>query len=446
MKTGAVVAIVGGAAAAVAVGLVLASKAQARDERALPDETPDDTPNAPKPLPAPKPDAKPTGTTTVAVASAQAVLNKLGATLKPDGLYGPKTKAAWEKAAKARKLAPDFMRHDGEHARVVGATAAALKAAAAKAPKPGPVVIADPDAPPVDDAERKAAEQAAREALEAEKKKAAEQGTTPPGPVVPKPAPKPATPEQAKVGVSSAQSALNKLGAALKLDGLYGPKTAAAWDAEAKKRKLATGFVKLDAKTARVAKATAVAIQAASIVAEAEKETGQKAKPVAPKPAPAPAPKPVAKPAAESVVATVLEAQRKLNAQGAALKEDGLYGPKTRDAWGDLAAKHGVSSRFEKVDAKNVRIDSQTAKKFDALPPLGYDRAKAKAQANDIAAMLKQQGKAYQKKRLVAWQRFAGITADGAYGPHTKAALEYYGAKPPAAFVAGTKTTYKPPA
>jgi hypothetical protein len=58
---------------------------------------------------------------------------------------------------------------------------------------------------------------------------------------------------ETNVSVASLQKALNNRGAKLKQDGLYGPKTAAAWQALARQKKLSTTIKRIGPKTARVA-------------------------------------------------------------------------------------------------------------------------------------------------------------------------------------------------
>ena len=377
----------------------LAREAAAKDAQALGTKPPAPKPVAPTPA-APKAD--------ITVKNAQTWLNALGAKLAVDGLYGPKTEQAWNTAAKNRGQGQGFTRKNQTTATVAKTASdriqADAKAALAKvppAPKP--------------------------------------------------PAPKPATPPApavitAEISVKEAQGILNDLGAGLTADGLYGPRTQTAWDAAAKNRGQKIGFTKKSANSAIIVKGTYNKLLADSIVAKAKRET-QTAQTATPKPA--------AVAGAETVVTKVLEVQRALNRQGYGLKEDGLYGPNTMAAWQKLTAQLKLSPRFEKVDANRVRIDSESARTIDKLPakppaktaaPAGYDKTKAKAQAKDVAAMLAKSGKAYDKTRLGTWQRYAGIKADGLYGPLSKSALEYFGAKPPAAFVAGSATKYQPPA
>lgn len=58
------------------------------------------------------------------------------------------------------------------------------------------------------------------------------------------------------VSVADLQTALIKRGVKLTKDGLYGPKTAAAWQAAAKQKRLPTAIARVGPKIARVAKQT----------------------------------------------------------------------------------------------------------------------------------------------------------------------------------------------
>lgn len=95
----------------------------------------------------------------LSVANAQTILRRLGAPLEQDGLFGPKTQYAWQKAARARKLTETFARVDGRTAAVSQKTAQALAALAkatpqrrAPAPTPAPhapaPAAAAPNGPP----------------------------------------------------------------------------------------------------------------------------------------------------------------------------------------------------------------------------------------------------------------------------------------------------------
>ncbi len=77
-----------------------------------------------------------------------------------------------------------------------------------------------------------------------------------------------------------------------------------------------------------------------------------------------------AKAAADSQVATVANLQSILNARGAKLKKDGLYGPKTATAWGTAAKRQSLPSTIAKVGPTGqlARVSRHT---FEALktPP-----------------------------------------------------------------------------
>jgi hypothetical protein len=84
--------------------------------------------------------------------------------------------------------------------------------------------------------------------------------------------------------------------------------------------------------------------------------------------------------------------------------------------------------------------------------PAGYDAAKARKMAGQVANHLRNAGRSgYSRPMLREFQRAAGIVVDGLYGGGTRGALVYYGAKtPPTPYFAsrttGTRTlTYTPP-
>lgn len=68
-----------------------------------------------------------TSTKNVSVLEAQQILNRLGAGLKPDGLYGPKTASAWQRIAKSKGQAPTISRVGPKIAKVSVKTYDALK-------------------------------------------------------------------------------------------------------------------------------------------------------------------------------------------------------------------------------------------------------------------------------------------------------------------------------
>jgi hypothetical protein len=75
------------------------------------------------------------------------------------------------------------------------------------------------------------------------------------------------------------------------------------------------------------------------------------------------------------------------------------------------------------------------------------DLAGAKRMAGDVAANLRNKGRAgYDRKLLASFQTKAGITGDGIYGPLAQSALKHFGANAPTAFAAGSVKVYTPPA
>lgn len=79
----------------------------------------------------------------------------------------------------------------------------------------------------------------------------------------------------------------------------------------------------------------------------------------------------------------------------------------------------------------------------------GYDQAKARSLAKGVAANIAAKKYDFNRPGLRAFQIAAGISPDSIYGPLSKSALTYYGAKAPPALAkagAGQATTYTPPA
>lgn len=68
-------------------------------------------------------------TSTALVSQLQTILNRRGARLVPDGLYGPRTANAWMNAAKAQRLPTTIMREGPKIAKVSTRTFEALSAA-----------------------------------------------------------------------------------------------------------------------------------------------------------------------------------------------------------------------------------------------------------------------------------------------------------------------------
>jgi len=59
-------------------------------------------------------------------------------------------------------------------------------------------------------------------------------------------------------------------------------------------------------------------------------------------------------------------------------------------------------------------------------PPPGFAPSAAKAQAARVAANLRKGRDQYSRPNLTAWQRLAGLTADGIYGGESAGALAWY--------------------
>jgi len=264
-----------------------------------------------------------------------------------------------------------------------------------------------------------------------------------------------------QVLVQTLQSWLQALGAKLVVDGKFGPETVKAWTAAASARKLPTSIVRVNATNARVQKSTATALQAAAknakaTPAQAEQAAQQQAKEQAAAKASS----------SKSTVISVATAQGYLNALGAGLKVDGLYGPKTATAWADAARARKANPAIARVDGKNARVDEATCKLLLAAaikakastpaqaedarsqpapvapatdtPPAGYNRDGASRAAPDIAKHLKQKGiDHYNRNALRTWQKLAGIAQDGVYGRGAAAALRHFvGAAAPKPFFA----------
>lgn len=94
---------------------------------------------------------------------------------------------------------------------------------------------------------------------------------------------------------------------------------------------------------------------------------------------------------------------------------------------------------------------SQTASAPPTGPnplPAGYNPAKARASAKQVAAHLAAKGRSgYSRDLLKAWQQAAALAPDGIYGGAARGALIHYGVKdPPRPFFKPTNTVpYQPP-
>lgn len=78
--------------------------------------------------------------------------------------------------------------------------------------------------------------------------------------------------------------------------------------------------------------------------------------------------------------------------------------------------------------------------------PAGYNRAEATRRAQPMADQIRTRKTKYDRAALQTFQGFAGMNADGLYGPQSSSALKYFGAKNvPAALFKGSNVAYKAP-
>ena len=293
-----------------------------------------------------KPAAPTVTTVKVKVLDIQKVLNRLGAGLKTDGLYGPKTAGAFQKIARSRNLNGAIKRVSGKVALIPSSTWSKLKSEPSAA-KPVP--------PPA---------------------KKAEWEKLPAGTTVEKP-------------IIELQRILYKLGNKLKLDGLYGPKTAGAWKQSAEKLGLNGKIWRVTGKKARV-------------MAKAFKTMNAEAyKPKKPTPAPAPKPKPAGQPGQGY---SSKEVQTLLVELGYKIKADNIWGKKSRGALKSAAAKHGfryLSSSGYSTKSSMVRVNPGYL-----IPKLqGILTARRKQEAVDAAKKSKAEAEAKKKAAAAAEKR-----------------------------------------
>jgi outer membrane biosynthesis protein TonB len=100
--------------------------------------------------------------------------------------------------------------------------------------------------------------------------------------------------------------------------------------------------------------------------AEIDRPTPQPKPKAKPKRAPAAAARRAVRlvPGAPQKTVTVRDLQTVLNARGAKLTRDGLYGPKTASAWSSLAKRKGLPPTISRVSPKIARVVMHT---YDAL-------------------------------------------------------------------------------
>jgi len=306
-------------------------------------------PAAPKPKPAVKVAKPSVPLKKVKVLNLQKVLNKLGAKLKKDGLYGPKTARAYSKIAKSRKLNSSIRRVSGKVAKIASDSWMKLKAAAkptVKLPKP----------------------------------EGAEWRGLVPGSTVEKP-------------VIELQRILRKLGwraRTIALDKKYGPKTAGAWEQSSKTRNLDGRSWKVTLYKARVIAKTYDALK---------KEVS---KPKKPTPAPKEKPKKAGLPGRgyASRDVQVLLIELKALPKGA---DDNIWGPKSRGGLKAAAISHGFRyiSSTGYSGKKMVRVNPG-----DLIPKLqGVLTALRKKEAVDAAKEAKAEAQAKKAAAAEAEKR-----------------------------------------
>jgi peptidoglycan hydrolase-like protein with peptidoglycan-binding domain len=345
---------------------------------------------APAPAPAP---VRVVGIVTRPVLELQKLLQALGWGKKDvvaDGLYGPKTKLAWETSAKKRGVPQTF-------SRVTGKTAKVADAALVRFQK----------------------EVAGRK------------------PLMPKPAAAPAPdPSTVVKTVAELQALLFGVGWTTKklvADGLYGPQTKRAWGISAKIRNLPMKFARVDGRNARVAKSTYAKIKADAQAA------GK-----APKPEPAPAPKPAPTTPVEDEIATAIKKvsvlQALLHGLGWTKQKivpDGLFGPVTKTAWAKEAKARKSPPMFERVDGRHARVSQRAFRKIQAAvaakgpAPAPAPKPGVPAEPPPIGGAWQSlpPGSTVEKKvkglqeilRALGW-RATTVVIDGLYGPKTEGA------------------------
>lgn len=334
-----------------------------------------------KPIKAPvKVAAKPTepskiGLIKTTVANVQGILNRLGAKIKEDGLFGATTKKAWGTAAKAKKLDGVFDRASSTEVWVHPLAFATLSAAlpATKATK-----------------------------ATAAAKKAATPSTKPT---------EPSKTGLTKINIGAAQDILNKLGGKIKRDGMFGPTTAKAWGTASKARKVDGVFDRAGPMEAWISPAALAALSAKAGVSAPAAASEEVAPPSAePKDIAPPAPEMA--PAAEDLAAQQLMKQATvavpvLKVQQAELMANktpaqaGRYtGVEETGEWDDATERgfyilFSIKAPYDGVwkialqqltDGSSIKLLPNQASEVQALSKLWLEnKAKEEAKANEPA-------------------------------------------------------------
>lgn len=143
-------------------------------------------------------------------------------------------------------------------------------------------------------------------------------------------------------------------------------------------------------------------------------------------------------------VAAALEAQIETIANSAPLPPTAPSAPSTPVATDSPSATPNEPST--PANAPSSAMD--TSSPLEGAHPQ-YNPAEARALAPALARMITADKYNYNRNALKGFQRLAGITDDGLYGPQSEAALRYYlqgsGIRAPRRLYGGSVTTYEPP-
>jgi pyruvate/2-oxoglutarate dehydrogenase complex dihydrolipoamide acyltransferase (E2) component len=131
------------------------------------------------------------------------------------------------------------------------------------------------------------------------------------------------------------------------------------------------------------------------------------------------------------VDAAALRAAQAAAADEVRAKSSGTPAPKAAPAPAPKAAPATAKPAPKAAPAPAPKAAPATAKP-GPQPPAGYDRAAAAKAAPGLAKHITEKKYDYSRPTLEAWQRVAGIPADGIYGRGSAAALRHFvGAKAP---------------
>lgn len=102
-----------------------------------------------------------------------------------------------------------------------------------------------------------------------------------------------------------------------------------------------------------------------------------------------------------------------------------------------------ISSAVPNVGGRGLLTGIKVAPAPITAKPPGYNRAAAQKMAPDLVKHLKARGRdGYSRVEMRKWQTYAGIKADGIYGRGSAAALKHFASNAPAAFFAQGEAVY----